>query len=637
MKITKLLIIFLWLPIIIRGEEFHFFSSEDIACIRSSASTIWGKKIITALESNVVERRKHILKVPLLEGGHGHDYFCPVHRIRFSFNWDSPTRHYCPRCMKYYEGNKRYDWAWSSMVHYNNAEYLRDCMFLYLATGKDCYALYIRDMMLDYATKYITYLEHDTERKVGPWGGKMYAQSLDESVWASDACRAYVVAKPLMTTDEIQRIEQGYLRPCAELLLRRRGTANWQVWHNSGLAALGIALQDDNLVHVAIDDPQCGYRTMMRQYVAADGWWGEGSPTYHYYPLRAMLLTAEVVRCCNINLYDDQLLQMLVNPARGVYADLHFPSHNDGWYGESLSAQASLYELAYKRFNNDFILNILRQCYRHTERLSVEALLNNTTIKPADIPPTDWPSTLFENVGYAVLRSGIKTVVLKYGPHGGGHGHPDKLSISIHDGKKELVSDLGTCAYGIPTYHNWYRKTLAHSTMTVDAHDQHPTTGFLLDFHPSTKGGKASAQTTNAYQGVSMKRTLMLNNNTLTDLFTAISDTVHLYDYVLILTEKPNFEIKGTAITLNDAVAYQNIVNAYSIPINGEICCRIGPNKLHIRIKDATQAEIIVGEAPGIPGGNETNSTKNDASLCYPLIIRMHSLQAIVETKWEFE
>lgn len=200
-------------------------------------------------------------------------------------------------------------------------------MYLYLATGNKVYAEYIRNMLLDYASKYITYLDHDTARKVGPWGGKMFGQSLDESAWASDVCRAYMVAKSIMTTNEIREIEKGYLIPCSELLLKRRGTANWQVWHNSGLIALGVALQNDSIINVAINDPECGYHAQMERYVMNDGWWGEGSPTYHYYPLRAMLLSADAVRCRNINLYDRKLYKMLVAPASGVYADLYFPAH----------------------------------------------------------------------------------------------------------------------------------------------------------------------------------------------------------------------------------------------------------------------------------------------------------------------
>ncbi len=87
----------------------------------------------------------------------------------------------------------------------------------------------------------------------------------------------------------------------------------------------------------------------------------------------------------------------------------------------------------------------------------MEALLNATGIKPA-LENSSLPSVNFGNSGFSVLRSGNKTVVLKYGPHGGGHGHPDKLSISIHDGDKEIVSDIGTTAYGVPAYTRWYRR-----------------------------------------------------------------------------------------------------------------------------------------------------------------------------------
>lgn len=71
-------------------------------------------------------------------------------------------------------------------------------------------------------------------------------------------------------------------------------------------------------------------------------------------------------------------------------------------------------------------------------------------------------------MGVGVLRSRNKTVVLKAGPSGGLHGHPDKLSISIHDGETEILPDLGTTAYGVPDCYAWYQKTISHNTVTVD-------------------------------------------------------------------------------------------------------------------------------------------------------------------------
>ena len=127
-----------------------------------------------------------------------------------------------------------------------------------------------------------------------------------------------------------------------------------------------------------------------------------------------------------------------------------------------------------------------------------------------------------------------KRQVLKYGPHGGGHGHPDKLSISVHDGRKELVSDFGTSAYGAPDYTKWYRKTLAHNTVTVDGRDQSETAGEFVAFESRPDGGMVAARADRAYPGVEMSRRLTLKGAGLSDRFVCRSDGTHRYDYVLL-------------------------------------------------------------------------------------------------------
>lgn len=632
----KIFLIFLFTPFMVLAQEYYFFTPDDVSRMRSSAQTEWGGEIVDAMKNVVSERRKNPMEVPLVEGGHLHHYFCPVHKVRFSFDWNKPTEHYCGKCMKHWKGEKRYDWGWVNVAHERNCDYLRSCMYLYLITGERQYAEYIRDMMLDYAAKYITYLDHDTDRKVGPWGGKMFGQSLDESVWASEGCRAYQVAKEIMTSEEMASIEKGYLRPCAKLLLSRRGTANWQVWHNSGLAALGVALGDDKIIDVAINDEKHGYHAMMREFVSEDGWWGEGSPTYHYYPLRAMLLTADALRCRNINLYDEKLYKMLASPALGVYSDLYFPAHNDGWYGESLLAQTSLYEIGYVRYSNDpFFKNVLEQCYQYIGRTSAEALANGAILQGTE-NEFSWPSAEYPNMGYSVLRSGKKTVVLKYGPHGGGHGHPDKLSISIHNGDKEIVSDMGTCAYGIPEFTRWYRKTLAHNTVTVDAKDQHPSAGKLLHFKKHKNGAEVKAEAVEAYPGVDMTRSLVLRGDRLKDRFTAASADRHQYDYVLILSERPDIEGDFKPISLDDAPAYQYIEKAMSAFSSSAVTGKVGNEAFTIRMPNGQPFELIIGEAPGIPPGNGKELKKYADAYCYPLIVRSKCANLDIEVEWIF-
>ncbi len=621
-----------------QNKSYSFFTEQDDLNIIKSSQTEWGKEIITNMKSVVDERLKHEMEVPMLEGGHGHDYFCPVHNIQFTFNWDKPTSHYCAACGKEWSMVNKYNWAWVNFVHNENLKFLQSCMYLYIVTKDKKYAEYIKDMMLDYSLKYPTYIEHNTARKyTTSYSGKMFGQSLDESVWASYAAKAYSVAKEIMTPAEISAIEKGYLQSCANMLLNRKAGGNWQVWHNSGLIALGVALQNDSIIDVALNDPKCGYHILMETQVYNDGWWNEGSPIYHYYPLRAMILSADALRCRNINLYDKKLYNMLASPALGVYSDLYFPAHNDGWYGESLVAQANLYEIAYLRYQDPLFMSILERCYQKTKRNSMEALLDGVEIKPS-LNAEHFKSMYFKDTGFAVLRSGDKSVVLKYGPHGGLHGHPDKLSISIHNGKEELLTDLGTSAYGVPDYMQWYRKTAAHSTVTVDAQDQKPTTGTLVQFSPSAKGGMVEAKTTEAYPGVEMSRKVNLQNSKLTDDFKCISSDVHVYDYVLILTKKPQLPGNGVPMDLSGSEVYKRVSKTEKRTLKSSFICKIDGAEIHINSLGEGEVEVITGEAPGIPPKNPAVSDeKEGVKPCYPLIIRVKNKTMNIHTEWIFK
>ena len=57
---------------------------------------------------------------------------------------------------------------------------------------------------------------------------------------------------------------------------------------------------------------------------------------------------------------------------------------------------------------------------------------------------------------------------LKYGPHGGGHGHPDKNNFVLYARGKVLFPDPGTRPYGSPLHNGWDKITLAHNTLVVD-------------------------------------------------------------------------------------------------------------------------------------------------------------------------
>ena len=629
-----------WSLIAKKGAEgFYFFSQDDLASMRQAAKTRWGKKIVAELEKKVAERREHPLEVPQEEGGHMHDYFCPEHNLQFTFRWDKPFAHYCSACQKEWTGNKRYDWAWIYEVHMQNRDYMYRCMYLYLATGNRKYADYIRTMMLDYASKYAGWFEHNAGRKATDrYSGKAFAQSLDEANWATKVAMAYTGIKPILTSEEVRKIEEGYLRPAATLLLHRLDGANWQMWHDSGLAALGIALESDSIVDVAINKEKYGYRALVKKHKNADGWINEGSPHYHYYPLEALLFTANAVRCRGIDLFDRDLHDMFVEPVKGTYPDLSFPAHSDGWYGANLLSQSALYEVANVRYHDPLLTHVLGLIYAQKKRLDPEALLGNRVIEISD-KPLFIRSYSYDESGFCLLRNNPCTVVLKFGGEGIGHGHPDKLSITIHNGREEIISDFGTSGYGTPDYLKWYKRTLSHNTVTVDGKDQKRSTGKLVNFIPRADGGYAEAMTDQAYPGVSMNRSLDLSDSHMKDVYSCTSDTLHQYEYVMIFNERPVLQGTPQSVKLEGSEPHKRIRNTMAYPCDSIFTCSTSDVSVRFSVLAGLLEEVVVGEASGIPANPmvEDGPGAGDKAVkpCYPVILRIKGKDMKVQADWE--
>src|SRR5260370_33802635 len=64
--------------------------------------------------------------------------------------------------------------------------------------------------------------------------------------------------------------------------------------------------------------------------------------------------------------------------------------------------------------------------------LSWWALLFMPPALPADAAPCAPPTVLVESQGLAVLRAGPRYVSLECGAFAAGHGHPDRLHLTLH-------------------------------------------------------------------------------------------------------------------------------------------------------------------------------------------------------------
>src|SRR5439155_839360 len=75
--------------------------------------------------------------------------------------------------------------------------------------------------------------------------------------------------------------------------------------------------------------------------------------------------------------------------------------------------------------------------------------------------------------GLAVLRPEGRCVSLECGQLGGGHGHPDRLHLTLHAGGVHWLADPGTGSY-VARDLFWYRSTLAHNAPRLDQASQPP-------------------------------------------------------------------------------------------------------------------------------------------------------------------
>jgi len=154
-------------------------------------------------------------------------------------------------------------------------------------------------------------------------------------------------------------------------------------------------------------------------------------------------------------------------------------------------------------------------------------------------------------------------VHLDYGAHGGGHGHPDKLTVILFALGSPLAPDPGRLAYAAPMHRSWYKQTIAHNTVCVDQSKQLATTGKLTFFRSQPGLAVAQADCDSAYGGVTLTRTLAVTDRYLIDVFTVEAEQPRTLDwawhnYGSLRTDVPAQPQPGP---LGEAAGYQHILD----------------------------------------------------------------------------
>ena len=438
-------------------------------------------------EMPTVPRQKALLS---RDGG-----ICPHDRTPLGFDPWSPTAHRCPTCQRGIAG-ERHDRHWARAQHLWLAERAADLAVLAVLTDDAAAAERAGELLTAQAVVYQELPNQDNV--LGPT--HLFFSTYLESMWLTSwLAAAYLLRESgLLAEEPIELINQVAEEAASLIGDFNEGLSNRQVWNAAALTAIAAWFSDEELAQTAIESRAGLLGQLADGFEGGQGMWWEGE-NYHLFALRGMMMGIRWARVAGFDLLDDPELQRhfgqaLLAPSLTALPDLTFPARKDSRFGVSLAQPAflELWEIGrswlpeltaldrwiaalyrqpapapehYDAWLHDTGLPTPPQ--RSAADLSWWALLELEPRESADAGPFEPASVLIEHQGLAILRPGDGYLSLECGSAGGGHGHPDRLHLTLHSNGVHWLPDPGTASY-VDKSLFWYRSARAHNAPTVD-------------------------------------------------------------------------------------------------------------------------------------------------------------------------
>ncbi len=611
--------------------------------VRQKAALPQFAPALQLLRAEVADFLARPVDVPQLPGGYYHDYFCPQHAVQLVFEPDSPRLHRCPIDGAAYSGEP-FDSAWRWSVNNRLAESALRLAVLWKLEGKNGHSQRVQEILLDYAANYASYM---TSAGRPANHGIAQFSTLDEAVWVIPLAWSFDIVRSTLSQAQQAEIVEKLLLPAAGFLTRRHfgGIHNFACWHNAAIGTIGAVTGNEALLAFAIDGPN-GFHTQAREGILADGLWFEGSFSYHFYTVAALLSLAKAT--ANLPRWDlrreSALSAVLRAPVLCAYPDGSLPATNDCWYFTSLNDDCchgvpkapAFYEIGYAWTADPLFGQALARAYKHGPRESLDALLFGARSLPADGSPEP-ASVNMAASGYAILRSQPQAhetsdpeceqfALLKYGVHGGGHGHPDKLALILYAQGSRQAPDLGTPGYGIDLFEGWYRQTISHNSVLLDGLSQPPGAGRCTAFRADDPFQFADAtiawspkpapsrdmplervreEALAAYAQVEMRRIVLARAEYLVDIFLVDAGQQRRIDWIyrnagaLIHADNAHPLLPSEL----DGEGYQHIsdLRALSLDEDSRMIWRSDTSGMMLHMAEPAGATLYAGRAPGNP------------------------------------
>lgn len=543
----------------------------------------------TAIKAAALKTADGLLEKPITlpdgPGGWIFNYACPDDGT--ALQPLSLTEHKCPKCGKVYT-DERFAEAYRCELHYGAERAALALGWAYAYSGDEKYVPEEKRILLKLAHDYPGYPQrHDRWRLVGPLaklGGRRYVQSLDEGVGIISLAKGYDLTRnsKQWSAAEKTQVERDLFGLTAQTLLEaNQDINNHQTWYNAGLMAIADVTADAALVDKVLT-MKGGVYDQLDRSVTADGLWYEGTQAYHNYALSAMISIADTARRLGVPISDNRKFKSLfTGPLHATYPNGDFPVINDS-DPINIHSMDTFFLWAWKTYQDP----LFAQAYAEGKPGELEKLLG------PDAKPATALSTQSENLsdaGLVVLRSGqgpnAVAVFMDYGPHGGGHGHYDKLNMMLFANGREWLLDPGRIGYSHKEYQTWAKETVAHNTVVLDGRSQQAATGQLTHMSPGLDNCEANAG--EAYPDAKVDRFLRIAKNVLVDIVTVKAPPgtqVDLVAHAIVSTIRPVGDLgPGTPFVPGTANGYQHLINGLAWDVSDATTWEM--------VEDATKAD----------------------------------------------
>jgi hypothetical protein len=475
------------------------------------------------------------------------------------------TEHECPKCKKRYS-DERTIAAYRCQMHYQAENAALQLAWAYAYTNDNQYASQTRRILVHLADKYHTYPARldrwGRTGRLAPLGGRRFVQSLDEAVGVIRLAKSYDLTRDAKVwSDEDRRhVEEDLFRATAKTLLEfNQGINNHQTWYNAGLMAIAAVLGDAELVERVLT-MRGGFHDQLARSLGDDGIWYEGTMAYQNYALQAMVEIVDASRRMGVPLHETaRFKQLLESSLKVAYPNGEYPAINDSDPGGFRNFGWS-YDWAWQTYREPRYA----QAAAWGDAAKLAALLGPDA---KAVWPLETKSLNLPDVGLAILRVGDgpsqNCVFFDYGRHGDGHGHYDKLNITLFAAGREWLVDTGRIGYTYKEYKTWVKHTVAHNTIVVNEESQSATTGKLRWLEANDKFAACAGECETAYVGVKLQRHLLLTRELLVDVYDVAALRPVQIDWLAHAVTEPLVPVSevgaAEAMKLGDSSGYEHL------------------------------------------------------------------------------